>query len=174
MNLITDLFTYFSKFATKEAVLRNFKKSSGASYDELKSQFDNHQNVLDFNTFIFGHDVKFLLEQIGSAKDYFLFIEYLQVKNTAGVANNHDLRVSVAVGRKIDGKTIDSITTAISMDNCLEQLKNIASEMTADKREQKTKLIIGNSSFEPFDTMDVPGAIGWSFECNQNIAAIWD
>lgn len=174
MTIITDIFTYFSKFATQKAVLDNFFRGNESSYNALKAQFETHNSVMEFPSYIFGHDKDQLYKRINSVTGSFLFVEYSQINNTKGIATNHGVSLTVLAGRKVDTKTIDGIDIAIIMDGCLDQLKQICAHILNDKKERLTRIIVDQSNITPYDTVDLSGSVGWSIDMRLELAELWD
>lgn len=174
MTHVIDIFNYFAKFATKNAVLKNFTRGNEPTYQALKASFDTHTPIMDFDDYVFGHDKEQLYKRIQDVRGEFLFVEYSQINNTPGVGVKHGVLLTVLVGRKVDTKTIDGIDIAIIMDTCLAKLNQVCAQIVTDKREQTNRLIVDSSKITPYDTVDLSGAIGWSIDVKYEIPALWD
>lgn len=174
MSHIKNMFTYFSKFATKTAVLANFVKGKEPGYANFKSSFDNHVGVMDFPEFIFGHDKESLFKRISSVKGEFLFVEYNQITNAIGVATRHSFLLTVMVGRKVDSSTIDGMDMSLIMDTCLSRLSTLCGHLASERKEQQNHITINQSRVTPYDSVDLAGAVGWSIEMTYDVDGLWD
>lgn len=175
MNIITSMFTYFSKFVTAKAVQQNFVRSSGEAYELFKGIFDNHAPVLasPLPDFVFGHDKNYFDGRIKKVSGQFLFVEYGQVNNSGNTVNKHEMLIDVMVGRKVDDRVNDAVATAIYMEEALAKLNEIVAVVQNDKKEKVNRIIISPSGIIPIDTFDIPGVIGWSIEMKFEIAQLW-
>lgn len=176
LDLIIDLYRYFSQFVPKTVLEKMFQQQSGSKhvgYDELESEIlsmDDDFRIHQIETFVLSINEKFVSDRIKNTSGVILFIEYgkfnIDKESVLGVKED----LSIAIVQKLPSSNNDNINEILIMNNCLQILDTIIHKM---EEEQENLIFCGNSklieypiTYHVVDPVEFYGFGGWAATLN--------
>jgi hypothetical protein len=170
-NPVIDILKYFAKFPDRDAVLKNFSRSTEKvpGYDALKTYITGLPDPLmpEINGFIYTSDADKLSEYIRNQKGYYMLIEFGAFAGSD--PNNFKSRdiewlFAITIAHHDNTRNTDSIEEALLADQALVHCINLLEYMKQDDSD----LFCANQRFlnteidiSPIEPMLLLQSYGW-------------
>ncbi len=167
--IIYDVFRYFSRFVSREALADFFKASNGQQYDDRKAeilQLGDELRDPSIKTFIFGVNEQAARESISQVTDRYLFIDYSYINSTVDKTDvKRDffhIAITIAEPHPSDE---DQFAQALRQDGCLASIAAIRRYMRRDADlQQHIDWISWPQKMNPFAAPVLQNSYGWTME----------
>jgi len=139
MDLIIDLFKYYSRFVPKEALKKIFiqpEQTRKNGYPEIETEvlsFPGTNVIEEIGTFIVSVNEDFLSERMKNAARFILFVEYGKFSITHGISNGALESLSITVAHNLSKNNNDNLNEIILMNDCFKILDTIIRQMKEDQ-----------------------------------------
>ena len=170
MSILKNLFLYYSRFVSKEAVKGVFLSGSSRDYECLMQEAmavpDDWRNP-NITDYIFGIDDQAVHKRISSVSGMFLFVDYSSIVSSVDGAvdvKTDKFKVSITVASPTP-EDHDQATELLRQDAALDAVSAIRRKMRDDIDEDTGAFRIAfPSTLQPFVAHALANSIGWSME----------
>jgi hypothetical protein len=172
LDLIINLYRYFSQFLTKEVLEKMFRQQIGSrlpGYDEIETEVLNRNSIFSISgidTFVLSVNEKFVSDSIKNAQEYILFVEYGKINVDHDVVLGTKENLSISVIHSFSSANNDNINEVLLMNECLKILDTIVGKMIKEQSShefcQNSKLIDSAVEYNVVDPVAFYGFGGWS------------
>lgn len=173
-SLLTDLFLYFARFPSGEAIpsLFNKGKSNIPGYDELFAaavKFSDSPIIPEITNYVFGPNFDAVCSRVNNMTGYYLFVDYGEIDCATDRSNRltDSARLAITVAYKLKDFSGDLMEQLLVSSNCLSSLAAIRNRMIADQSERSwLKDISRNHTLTPFIAREL-SSMGWTMLFNR-------
>lgn len=169
--ILQDIFHYFSKYPSVNAINKFFNKStSSQDYEEMKAKALGACKEIfpEITDFIFGVDETHVQNQISQVKGIYLFIDYGNITSKVDKLNvkSDSMQLAITVAKPLSSGTYDQAEEIL----ITEQLLKIISSIRKDLREDRSDPFVQRLSFPnditPFFARELSNSYGWTLMFN--------
>lgn len=169
MDLIIDLYKYFSQFVPKQVLKNMFiqpDKTQKTGYEEVKAEImssGNSKVIDEIKTFVVSINNDFVDQRIKGAKGIILFVEYGKISLNHEQADGIKEALSVVVVNDFSIANNDNLNEILLMNDCLNILDKILRAMQEDQEIQRVcgTLITYPVEVQVVDPKSFHGRGGW-------------
>jgi hypothetical protein len=171
MDLIIDLYSYFSRFVPKNVLRDMFiqpEATQNQGYSEIKAGIlaaGNGRVIDQIQTFVVSINENYLSQRIKNSKGIILFVEYGKINVNHEQMKGIQEALAVTVASDLSTVGNDNLNEILLMNECWIILDSIIRSMQA---EQETLEFCGNSQLitypvevQPVDPVTFYGRGGW-------------
>lgn len=167
--ILYNVFKYFSRFVSREALDRFFLASTGSEYDELRDEVEslpNDRRIGQITDFIFGVDTAAVKQKISQVTGCYLFIDYSQITSSVDRLDvkTDAFHVALTVAKPHPNDE-DQFANMLGMDACMECMSKIRKTMRHDiDRDMHLEWLPYPATVSPFVAKDLSNSFGWTME----------
>ena len=124
MNILQDIFVYFTRYVTPDVVDRFFTKASGDDdYNQLRTMARTAATgrFPELTDYIFGVQEESVTRRIGQVKGAYLFVDYGGITSSEDLRNvkSDDFSLAVTVARPMSSAALDMADELLVSDRLL-------------------------------------------------------
>jgi len=140
-NFIIPLFRYFSRFVPLSVLSETFiqpARSQLPGYPMIQADVladPSPSRILAIEKFVFSINLNFVSERIKNSRGFILFVEYGQMAVDFTKPNGIEQQIAVYVVHNFSDTNNDNVNETILMDQALDILMQILSQMQLDQGE---------------------------------------
>ena len=171
MDLIIELYKYFSRFVPKKVLRDMFiqpESTQNPGYSEVKAEIlaAGNQQVIDkIQTFVLSINENYLSQRVKNARGIILFVEYGKIELDHEASQGVKEILSIAVVNDFSTAGNDNLNEILLMNECLIILDSILQTMQTKQEELdfcgNSQLIIYPVEIQPVDPVVFYGRGGW-------------
>lgn len=174
MNVLTDIFLFYTRFTTPDGVARLFNKGTSTvpGYSQLQQQAlaeAGKETPVKLDNYVFGANIDAVSSRINNLNGFYLFVDYGEIECNVNKTNcqTDSMRLGVTVAYRIKEFSGDLMEQLLVSDSCMDYLSSIRRYMHNDHLCRTwLKNFSGKHTLVPFVARDL-SSIGWTMMFNR-------
>ena len=167
--ILYEIFKYFSKFVSREALDRFFLATTGVDYDQLRSEVEglpDDRRLESITDLVFGIDEAAVKQKISQVSGCYMFVDYSNVTSSVDrldvKTDSFHVAVTVAMPHPSDE---DQFSNLLGMDDCLAHMSFIRACMRHDiDAENHMEWLPYPATISPFVAKELSNSFGWTMQ----------
>lgn len=166
-HILHDIFVYFARYMTPEAVNGAFAKAQGGeTYEQLRRDAlgvatGRFPEITDY---IFGVREDSVSRRISHVKDTYLFIDYGNITSQTDqrLVKRDDFSLAATVAKPMSSTAVDMAEELLISDHILETVTLIRDDMRSDDSDSFIQRLLFPNDITPFFAPELSNSYGWT------------
>ena len=132
MNVLTDIFLFYTRFTTPDGVARLFNKGTSTvpGYSQLQQQAlaeAGKETPVKLDNYVFGANIDAVSSRINNLNGFYLFVDYGEIECNVNKTNcqTDSMRLGVTVAYRIKEFSGDLMEQLLVSDSCMDYLTQV-------------------------------------------------
>lgn len=168
MTILQDIFLYFAKYTTEEAISKVFSKglTPDPKYISLHEKaIATASGIFPAITdYIFGVNEEAVKRRISQVKGIYLFVDYgniSSITSSKGVKED-SFQLAVTVAKPVSSSTFDQAEDILITEQLLEIIQTIRRDLREDRSDPFVQRLSFPNDITPFFARELSNSYGWT------------
>ncbi len=171
--ILQDIFHYFAKYPSQQAVNKFFNRKNASSLDsyaqmKAKALTACKEIYPEITDYIYGVNEDQVKKQISQVRGIYLFIDYGNITSRVDRLNVKEdvMQLAVTIAKPISSGTFDMAEEILITEQLLQIMTSIRDDMRNDRSDPFIKRLTFPYDITPFFARELSNSYGWTLMFN--------